>query len=146
MSELIFVPEFELLLETGGALLLETGGPILLESSAEEHAVVVVDDNPVFPVPHRYQHTSVFFQGEPNDQVNPVYYEAWQNPSTQLMPIYPVNHLKGLYESGMSGGSWEVLQLSTPVFDINGIAVSAPTGVDLITDGAGDVEQKGPTT
>ena len=36
-----------------------------------------------------------FFQDEPNNQVNPVYHEAWQNQPATLMPVYPSEDLYG---------------------------------------------------
>lgn len=46
-------------------------------------------------IPYYFWLPSVFFQMEPDDQINPVYYESWSNLSTQLMPNVRVEELFG---------------------------------------------------
>lgn len=134
-------------------------------------AFTVEESFPVWPIEYHHWMESVFFQMEPGDQINPVYFEAWQNLSTALMPnvsseelfgeahLYPYSfggtiepsnyisppaswqnqstwlmpevyerELYGLYATGESGGSWAVMQLSTPTFLPDGTAVTPPTG------------------
>jgi hypothetical protein len=167
---LIYISDVVLELEGGGELELEGTGSLSLESSPGDGAIDVYDLLPTYPIPlYHWQH-SPFFQMEPGDQVNPAYLEAWQNPSTQLMPlvrteelhgeahqypscfggtIEPSNYisppeswlnqstwlmpevyprdLEGLYAAGMTGGAWEVMQLSTPIFPPDGTRVASPT-------------------
>jgi len=97
---------------------------------------------PVLPIEYRYLLPSTFFQMEPTDQVNPAYLEAWQNLSTTLMPNYPSEQLHGAIHNHPAFFQ----QISNPVFDVNGTAVASPTDADLLNDGAGEVELKGPST
>ena len=58
----------------------------------EDHQTQVM---PVLPIEYVYWLPYLFFQDEPNNQVNPVYFEAWQNQPTTLMPVYPSEDLYG---------------------------------------------------
>jgi len=58
----------------------------------------------------------------PDDQVNPHYQEAWQNLATTLMPEVDPQDLYGRWPLGMSGGSYFIMQLSTPIFPPDGIS------------------------
>lgn len=89
------------------------------------------DAIPVLPIEYRYWHQSIFYQGEPSDQVNPAYYEAWQNLPTWLMPVLSIEDLFGPYARGISGGFWSVMVIAPPVFLPNGTRVASPTSTKI---------------
>ena len=90
---------------------------------------------PVLPEEYVYWLPSVFFQGEPSNQVNPVYYEAWQNQATMLMPVYPSEELSG------SPHLWPSFfqVISRPVFLPDGTGVTSPTKAKPVHPGRDDL-------
>ena len=86
----------------------------------ENHQTAVM---PVYPIPYFYWQPYIFFQMEPDDQVNPAYAESWQNLSTMLMPEYTSEQLHGAVHEWPS--FFQVL--STPTFLPDGTGVTPPT-------------------
>ena len=78
---------------------------------------------PVYPTEYVYTLPSFFFQMEPSDQRNPVYYDAWQNLATTLMPEWGSESLWGDVHNWPSFFQ----QISTPTFLPDGIGVTSPT-------------------
>ena len=84
---------------------------------------------------------SYFFQMEPSDQVNPVYYEAWQNQSATLTPIYPSQYVYG----DISNMPYFLLQLTVGIhFDPDASGVfQGPATFDIL-EGSADFELRVP--
>jgi len=70
---------------------------------------------------------------------------TWYSQPATLMPEYHPRDLYGLFEGGISGGNWAVMQLSTPIFSPNGSGVAEPGQIDLPQSGYGRVEIVGPS-
>jgi hypothetical protein len=67
---------------------------------------------------------------------------TWYSQPATLMPEYYPRDLYGLYDSGMSGGNWAVMQLSTPIFLPDGTAVTEPTHIKLSSVGTGRTQTR----
>ena len=91
----------------------------------ENHQMAVM---PVYPIPYYFWQPSIFFQMEPDDQVNPAYAESWQNLSTMLMPEYSSESLSG----GIHNWPSFFQVLSTPVFLPDGTGVVGPTRTEEV--------------
>ena len=70
---------------------------------------------------------------------------TWYSQPVTLMPEYYPRDLYGLFEGGISGGNWAVMQLSSPIFSPNGSGVGEPGQIDLPQSGYGRVEIVGPS-
>lgn len=80
---------------------------------------------PVYPIEYRYWLPYVFVQIEPSEQANPVYYEAWQNQSTWVMPLPAILYVYMLPATFM--------QIGPPVYLPDGTGVASPTSTEPIT-------------
>ena len=91
---------------------------------------------PVLPIEYVYWIPSFFYEGEPSLQVNPVYYEVWQNQATTVMPVYPSEELHG------SPHLWPFFfqVISRPVFLPDGTGVTSPTKAEPVHPGRNDLE------
>ena len=92
--------------------------------------------SPVLPIPYVYTLPSFFYVNEPSLQVNPVYYEAWQNQATTLMPIYSSEELEGARHLW----PYMTMQIARPVFLPDGTGVTSPTKADPVNTGRDDLE------
>lgn len=88
---------------------------------AFEGMVDIQDHEPVLPIPYVYLLPSFFYQGEDEDFHK--FFEAWMNQSTTLMPEYTSEELHG----AVHNDPYFFQQISTPVFQPDGTAVTPPT-------------------
>ena len=98
-----------------------------------EHQTEVM---PVLPIEYLYQLPYLFFQDEPNNQVNPVYLEAWQNQPTTLMPVYPSEQIYG----PIHNFPYFFQVISRPVFLPDGTGVTSPPKAEPVTTGRNDLD------
>ena len=129
----------DLAIENDELFALEDGTILTLESSIE--GAPVYDEVPTLPIPYVYKHESFTIQpGDPDEDTEPRYYEAWQNQSTTTPVPYPVEYIHGNYYLV----EYFFMQLSTPVFSPDGTGVRAPTAAKLLNEGKGDLILVGP--
>lgn len=88
---------------------------------------------PVLPIPYVYALPSFFHVNDPAD--HHVFYEAWQNQSATLMPIYTSEELHGPRHN------WPYLamQIARPVFLPDGVGVTSPTKAEPVNLGRDDL-------
>ena len=86
---------------------------------------------------HNFQYV---FGGTTLDQLFDKDISWWFNQPTTLMPEHYQRDLHGLYDVGMSGGSWVTMQISTPTFLPNGTGAASPTSTVSVNSGQTSTE------
>lgn len=99
------------------------------------HAVVIEDPPPIFGIDYYYVIPYSFFQEEPREFRAPYYYEAWQNQSTTLMPIYTSEEINGPIHTF----PYLTQVISRPVIMPDGTGVTSPTKAEPVHTGRNDL-------
>jgi len=107
-------------------------GFIEILQGLEELLMPIWPSEDIYGEIHNFQYV---FGGTTLDQLFDKDISWWFNQPTTLMPEHYQRDLHGLYDVGMSGGSWIAMQLSTPTFLPDGTGASSPTSTVSVNSG-----------